>query len=218
MDIPDLSGSELSEKERKIIESSIRIFSEKGFSAATTSEIAKDAGVAEGTIFRYFKTKKDILRAILIQAINLVSSRIVISPVEKILLSSEAKDLRTVLKELFVDRMKLVDNFFPMARVIFTEALYHEDVREALFQNMLLKARNTFETFHEILIKKGIIRKDINADSLFRCILGNFMFFIIQRKLFSGKLQSGDIDKEFDQMLDVMLYGISNERSTLNGE
>ena len=53
-DIPDFG---LPEKEEKILKSAIKIFSEKGFSASTTSEIAKDAGVAEGTIFRYFKTK-----------------------------------------------------------------------------------------------------------------------------------------------------------------
>ncbi len=57
----DLSSLNLPEKEQRILEAAIAVFSEKGFSAATTSEIAKNAGVAEGTIFRYFKTKKDIL-------------------------------------------------------------------------------------------------------------------------------------------------------------
>lgn len=45
-------------RKEAVLKAAVKIFSEKGYSAATTSEIAKEAGVAEGTIFRYFKTKK----------------------------------------------------------------------------------------------------------------------------------------------------------------
>ena len=55
MDELDFSQLGLSEKEERILHSAIKIFSEKGFDGATTNEIAKDAGVAEGTIFKYYK-------------------------------------------------------------------------------------------------------------------------------------------------------------------
>lgn len=48
----------LTEKQKKIIIAAIESFSEKGYAATSTSEIAKKAGVAEGTIFRHYKTKK----------------------------------------------------------------------------------------------------------------------------------------------------------------
>jgi AcrR family transcriptional regulator len=213
----DLSNMDMSVKEKRILEAAIKVFSEKGFSAATTSEIARNANVAEGTIFRYFKTKKDILRGILIQSISILSRSIVMGSVEKILLSSEEKDLRAILKELLFDRMKLVDSFFPMARVIITEALYHDDVREALYQNVFAKARSTFELFHQKMLEKGIIRKDLDSDTFFRCILGNFIIFIAQRKLFVEKSKSEDMEKEFDKMLDVIMFGIIDRRSEADG-
>lgn len=49
---------QMTPKQISILEAAIEIFSDKGFSAASTSEIAQKAGVAEGTIFRYYKTKK----------------------------------------------------------------------------------------------------------------------------------------------------------------
>lgn len=205
----DLSSSELSEKEQRIIESAIKIFSEKGFSAATTSEIAKDAGVAEGTIFRYFKTKKDILRGILIQAIQILSGKLVMSSIEKILLTSEDKDLREILKEVLCDRLNLVDSIFPMARVVLTEALYHEDIREAIFENIISKALDLFIAFHKKMVEKGMMRQDIEPVALLRSILGNIAVIIAQKKLFSDKLPIEDLDKEFDQMLDVLLYGFA---------
>jgi TetR/AcrR family fatty acid metabolism transcriptional regulator len=50
-----------SEKKRKILNSAIKIFGEKGFQNATISEIAKDAGIGDATIYEYFKSKEDIL-------------------------------------------------------------------------------------------------------------------------------------------------------------
>lgn len=50
-----------SEKKRRILNSAIKIFGEKGFQNATISEIAKDAGIGDATIYEYFKSKEDIL-------------------------------------------------------------------------------------------------------------------------------------------------------------
>ena len=205
-DIPDFG---LPEKEEKILKSAIKVFSEKGFSASTTSEIAKDAGVAEGTIFRYFKTKKDILRGILIQGINLASGKIVMDGVEKILGESGQKDLRSILRELIYDRLKLVDTFFPVARVIMAEAVFHEDVREAIYQNIVVRALDTFRQFHAKMADRGMIRQDVNPDLLFRTILANIAGLIAQRKLFGDRFPTGELDVEIDKMLDVLLYGIA---------
>jgi AcrR family transcriptional regulator len=209
MDTPDLSNLNLPEKEQKILESAIRVFSEKGFSAATTSEIAKSAGIAEGTIFRYFKTKKDILRGILIHTISILSKSLVIGSIEKIFVEAEGKDLRTVLKELVLDRMKLVDKVFPMARVILTEALFHEDVREAIYENIITKAVEMFGKFHKIMVEKGMMRSDIDAQTLLRSIMGNLAVLIAQRKLFGDKFEVKDLDQELDKMIDVVMYGLA---------
>lgn len=209
METPDFSGMGLPEKEQKILEAAVKVFSEKGFSASTTSEIAKNAGIAEGTIFRYFKTKKDILRGILIQTINLISSKFVMDPIEKIFADSTAKDLRTVLKEVILDRFKLFDAIFPMARIILTEALYHEDVREALYQNIISKALALFKEFHSKMVEKGMMRDDIKSEILFRNILSSIAALIAQKKFFADKLEIADLDKELDSMIDVLMYGIS---------
>lgn len=49
-----------SEKKRRIINSAMREFGEKGFDAASTNTIVKDAGISKGLLFHYFPTKKDL--------------------------------------------------------------------------------------------------------------------------------------------------------------
>lgn len=50
-----------SEKYHKILQSAGAVFSELGFYKATISQIATKAGVADGTLYLYFKNKDDIL-------------------------------------------------------------------------------------------------------------------------------------------------------------
>ncbi|UCD57060.1 MAG: TetR/AcrR family transcriptional regulator [Candidatus Hydrogenedentota bacterium] len=49
------------ETERKIVNAALAIAARKGFEQATTAEIARRAGVAEGSIYNYFRTKDDLL-------------------------------------------------------------------------------------------------------------------------------------------------------------
>jgi TetR/AcrR family fatty acid metabolism transcriptional regulator len=49
------------DKHRRILYAAERVFAKRGFFAARVSEIAKEAGVADGTIYLYFKSKDDLL-------------------------------------------------------------------------------------------------------------------------------------------------------------
>ena len=44
----------------RIVKSALSLFQTKGFEGTTTRAIARKAGIAEGTVFNYFKTKEDI--------------------------------------------------------------------------------------------------------------------------------------------------------------
>lgn len=48
----------------RIMDAALRIFAEKGFQNATITEISKEAGVSEATVYEYFGTKEDLLFAI----------------------------------------------------------------------------------------------------------------------------------------------------------
>ena len=49
------------DKRARIVEAAVRVFAERGFFNATVAEIARAAGVADGTIYLYFKSKDDLL-------------------------------------------------------------------------------------------------------------------------------------------------------------
>src|SRR5215213_5331734 len=45
---------------RRIVKSALNLFQTKGFATTTTKAIARKAGIAEGTVFNYFRSKEDI--------------------------------------------------------------------------------------------------------------------------------------------------------------
>jgi len=60
---PDSTKADVkkNDKYHTILEAAIKVFAEQGFFYSTISQIAKEAGVAGGTIYLYFKNKDDIL-------------------------------------------------------------------------------------------------------------------------------------------------------------
>ena len=61
------------EKTRQaILKAALELFSRKGFQVTTTKEISKKAGIAEGTLFNYFRTKEDLALYFLEQEVLLL--------------------------------------------------------------------------------------------------------------------------------------------------
>jgi AcrR family transcriptional regulator len=54
----------LSSKKNQILKTALKLFTEQGYSATTTKEIAQKSGVAEGLIFYYFKDKNELLKSL----------------------------------------------------------------------------------------------------------------------------------------------------------
>ena len=58
------------EKRERILNAAVKVFAKNGFYATRVSEIAKAAGVADGTIYLYFKNKDDVLITIFEEGIQ----------------------------------------------------------------------------------------------------------------------------------------------------
>lgn len=54
-------------KKDDILQAALTLFANEGFSATSTSKVAKAAGVSEGLIFRHYKNKNGLLEAILLE-------------------------------------------------------------------------------------------------------------------------------------------------------
>ncbi|MGN1279241.1 MAG: TetR/AcrR family transcriptional regulator, partial [Limosilactobacillus sp.] len=56
-----LADAKMPAGKKKVLTTALKLFSSNGFHATTTAKIAKQAGVSEGTIYKYFSSKNDLL-------------------------------------------------------------------------------------------------------------------------------------------------------------
>lgn len=58
------SKTPVSDKRQAILLAGIKVFAQKGFFNSKVADIAGEAGIADGTVYLYFKSKEDILHSI----------------------------------------------------------------------------------------------------------------------------------------------------------
>ncbi|HIJ79707.1 MAG: TetR family transcriptional regulator [Desulfobulbaceae bacterium] len=100
-----------SDKHSKIIEAAIKVFARKGFFNARISEIAKEAHVADGTIYLYFNNKYDILITLFEEEIGKIIYQV------KLLIEKES-DPRKMLEIFALHHLQLMEEKRDLAEVL----------------------------------------------------------------------------------------------------
>jgi len=121
----------MTDKKRRIVEAAVMCFSENGYAATATRTIARRAGVAEGTIFRHFPTKKELL----VRLVRPLFSRGLLPlAIEEVRVENDraAGDLRRFMHTVLSNRLAFADRFAPLVRILLQEMRYHTELRDAI--------------------------------------------------------------------------------------
>lgn len=205
-DMPQMEPTRRRPAERKqeLLEAASKVFSEKGFHGATTAEIAREAGVAEGTIFRYFKTKKDIL-------ISLIGT-IAVDALTSILIRSEGKTDQELLLAFMENNIRFFRKNLDVIRLLLYEAQFHEDVRSRFVEEVATKINGIIETYIRKRVANGAFRSDINPQIAARAFLGMFASFVIWTDVFKMPAEES---RSLETLVDIFLNGVRNRPQPL---
>lgn len=198
--------------EERILEAALNLFSEKGYAGASTSEIAKEAKVAEGTIFRYFPQKKDMLLKVVMTFIDIISEQIVMNPLERIYEENRGGPPEVMLKKIIMDRVALFDQMADRFKVLLIEMQYHEEILEVFVNKVVLKVIRYGEKVYGDFVKTGICREDIVALTAFRTMIGGIIIMLIQRRIAPQAVPGGmELEAEIDMIIDILLNGMKRK-------
>lgn len=198
---------ELSDKQWKILQAALEVFTQKGYSAATTSEIARKAGVAEGTIFRHFKTKKDILLATMIPIMQNLLGPGASTSLEELLVQNENLPLEEILLLILEDRQKFIKKYSPLLRVIYVEANFHPELREVLVNEVIMKSQEYLLRFLEKRQKSGELRADLDTWVMTRSLVGAVLLYYFSKALFPEREKGKDDRTELKTIIHLFLRG-----------
>jgi AcrR family transcriptional regulator len=156
---------EKNSKEDMIINAALKLFSERGYHKTAVSEIAQEAGVAKGTVYWYFDSKKQLFQAILLSGLKELQARIRNKIKEE---QDEIKKLRIIVElylNFFEEGSQLSKMYQESTIAIskdFKEKMITFREREA---NLITNIINTAQS-------KGDFKAEINSSDAANLVLG----------------------------------------------
>lgn len=198
----------MSEKQSRIVRAAVEIFAEKGYSATSTSEIARKADVAEGTIFRYYKTKKDLLLFISASLLSKLAASFLLHDFNK-LFDHPYERFEDFLRAVILNRMEFAQKHRALIKVLLQEVPFHPELREQFAKVLAIPTIERLIGMVESFQKKGQLI-DIPAISAVRLIGSAILGYLMARHLFAPEFQWDD-EYEIDLMIRFIMHGLSVE-------
>lgn len=160
----------------QILEAAVQVFAEKGFHRATVRDVAQAAGVADGTIYNYFKNKKALLLAMITQfaEINQIA--------ELVAQLGQVNDIETIIRAIVANRLELIARRRELIQALLPQLISDRELRQAFYGQLIQPMMGRVEQALQGQIEQGQIRPHdprVVVHSLFGSVLGLILIDIV---------------------------------------
>lgn len=139
----------MNKTKRKIFETSMKLFAEKGYDATSIEEITAKVGVAKGTLYYHFSSKEEIFNFLVEEGIKLLQNSICIK-------TSKYKNYIDKVKAIVLIEIKIVQKYENLITILLSQ-FYGKETRN---QKCQMHIYEYIEQIEEI-VKEGINKGEI---------------------------------------------------------
>ena len=187
------------EKREAILRAAITVFAHNGYFNAKVADIAREAGVADGTVYLYFKSKEEILHSIFDRSVDeaLTAARAQIEAI------ADARERLRRIAFLHLERLGADRDLAVVFQVeLRGSTKFMEEFSAAGFAEYLELIRSTFEEGQ----RAGVFRRDLNAK-----VVAKFLFGALDEMATNWILSKRryKLAPMADQVLDIFLNGVT---------
>lgn len=195
----------MEERQTQILAAAMKVFAKKGFERATIKDIAKEADIAEGSIYNYFKNKDDLLAHV--PHILMQSALQTLDP----LLEAPSSELAP--EQALTQIAHFIIGFFH-GNVAFFRVLFSSlpsmgvATRRSFVEQGILYASGQLEVVFEHLVAQGVFRSDLNPKIAPRMFFGLLMPTILLREIIQVPDPAGvDYEAVIANAVMIFLHG-----------
>jgi AcrR family transcriptional regulator len=184
----------------RILQAAQKLFASQGFDGTTTRDLAQTAGVAEGTLFRYFPNKK----AILVEVATAGWVDILTDLLTELSEMGSYKAVAQVMRRRMWNLSKNVD----LMRVCFMEVQFHPDLRDRIQSDVIDKMTDVAEAFFQTAMDKGVYRQT-DAKLVAKVFLGMFAIAgFSNNTLMQPDASPQEMQQMAEGLADIFLNGV----------
>lgn len=166
---------------RRILQAGLEVFAELGYDGATTRMIADRAGLNESLLHRYFTNKEGLLLEVSRMSMEVMRSQPPHAP---------QATLQNEIYEFMNSKMEYEERNRNFVRVIVSRALADPAFRHKLTKGMKAPVDDYFIGRLKDFRAKGLIKKSVDIERLFFCVLSfGFAVGVVDRLLMGKSLE-----------------------------
>jgi TetR/AcrR family fatty acid metabolism transcriptional regulator len=196
-------------RKQQILDAATKVFAEKGFHRATIKEIAKAAGVADGTIYNYFTNKTELLLGIL-NRLNETEQR------EQHFVAGSEQDIRSFFVAYLRQRLALLWPNLEVFRAILPELLVNAELRDMYYSQVIEPTFTIGEHFLQAQIEQkqsSTIDIPLTARAIASTVLGLLVMQLL------GDTQLATRWQELPEVLATLIFdGLQSYLKQAKGE
>lgn len=178
-----LADAKMPAGKKKVLTTALKLFAEKGFHATTTALIAKRAGVSEGTIYKYFSSKDELLSKLLQPILTDIKNSF-FNNLDK------EKDLPTLVHFIVTDRISFIQANFDFIKVIFQGILTNEPD----YEDYLTGPDGILKVLADLQARYPEINQNLSQTQVARIFMGPILVYVLQSKLLGLPVEDNDLD------------------------
>ncbi len=189
------------DKEIRILNAAINAFADKGFEATRTREIAERAGIAEGTIFRYFPSKNAILESMVPLLIRVLQPKIG-KPIEDILNLNPDMPIDRILVAVLKDRLQMIRDNGRFIKSVLPSLIHRAPLLEQLRVSLL----PLIEGYVVQVVERGKAHGELDESVDARLVMPQLFGFVLAYSI----TQSADLEREardVEQFVESLMVG-----------
>ena len=184
----------------KILKTGLKLFSKKGYLGTTTKEIARDAGIAEVTLFRHFPSKEKLFEEVINTYSFLPALKELLPEIEKL----PYEDGLRVIARNFLNTLALRKN---LIRIMHSEIPQYPETIQKIYHALIDEILKTLASYFSEMQKRGILRM-FDTELSARAFLGMFLsYFNARHFLMRKKYQSSDTDMVIREYVSLFTLG-----------
>ncbi len=201
-----------SQKTKEIIfEKAMEIVAAKGYSASSTKEIAESAGVSEATLFKYYGSKEELLKQIVLKTLDSFVNYALNESIPQIFERNTDQPVASLLKEILIERINFFQRHTPAMRVIFQEMMINDSVRRAFKDKVWYAIVEMSDKIFNIG-KAQKEMKDIDNYLLRKVFVGTMIFsFIFENVVMADENREYNPEEEITALIDILFNGVKEE-------
>ncbi len=197
-------------KQQRIVQSAIALFAEKGYANTSTSEIAKHSGVAEGTIFRHYGTKENLLLAMIVPFLKESLPAIAQEVFEEVHPAKHDR-LEQFLRVMFLNRLRFLRENKEIFRVVVKEFVYRDELRSELMGHINRELVGyLFQTIDHFKAKGEL--PELPNERLLQLIFPFIFSRFVLRFALAPEEPPGSDEEEADLVVGFIMRGIESLR------